>query len=181
MFKIEIDVGQMKTKRVLRTFVILMILSVNIGCDQISKTIVRQKLDYNEQIGLVNNYLTITKVENSGAFLSLGDSLSEPVRIILLIVIPIIVIGIAFIYLLLKYNLSNLTTLGICLIIGGGIGNMFDRVIYGTVTDFLHIDFIIFQTGVFNIADFSIMIGVFIVLIETYIKKQRSQKIKNTI
>jgi len=160
----------MKIKKVLRTLIILTILSSNIGCDQISKNIVRQKVDYNEQISLINNFLTLTKIENTGAFLSLGQSLPQPIKILLLTILPLLVLGLAFIYLLIKKNLSNLTIMGICFIVGGGIGNIYDRLIYGSVTDFLHMDFVIFQTGIFNMADVSIMTGTFIVLFESYFK-----------
>ena len=163
----------MKIKRILRTLVILTILSSNIGCDQISKSIVRQRIDYNEQISLVNNYLTLTKIENTGAFLSIGQSLPQPIKVLLLTILPLIVLGLAFIYLLTKKNLSNLTIMGICFIVGGGVGNIYDRLIYGSVTDFLHIDFVIFQTGIFNMADVSIMTGTFIVLLESYIKRTK--------
>ena len=60
---------------------LLAVLSSNIGCDQISKNIVRQKIAYNEQVSLVNDYLTLTKVENEGAFLSVGHSLPPPLKI----------------------------------------------------------------------------------------------------
>ena len=163
----------MKIKRILRTLVILTILSSNIGCDQISKSIVRQRIDYNEQISLVNNYLTLTKIENTGAFLSIGQSLPQPIKVLLLTILPLIVLGLAFIYLLTKKNLSNLTIMGICFIVGGGVGNIYDRLIYGSVTDFLHIDFVIFQTGIFNMADVSIMTGTFIVLFESYLKRTK--------
>jgi signal peptidase II len=161
----------MKIKTFLRTLVILTILSSNIGCDQISKNIVRQKIDYNEQISLLNNFLTLTKIENTGAFLSLGQSLPQPIKILLLTILPLVVLSIAFIYLLTKKNLPNLTIIGICFVVGGGIGNIYDRLIYGSVTDFLHIDFVIFQTGVFNMADVSIMTGTFIVICESYFRR----------
>jgi signal peptidase II len=158
----------MKVKRILRTLMILTILSSNIGCDQISKSIARQRVNYNEQISFMGNYLTLTKVENTGAFLSIGHSLSQPIRILLLIILPIIVLGLTFIYLLTKKGLSNLAVLGICCVVGGGVGNLYDRLIYGSVTDFLHVDFVLFQTGIFNMADVSIMTGVFVILFDSY-------------
>jgi len=39
----------------------------------------------------------------------------------------------------------------------------------------MHIDFVIFQTGVFNVADMSIMAGMFIILIDSYIKKEKAK------
>jgi signal peptidase II len=161
----------MKVKGILRILVILAILSTNIGCDQISKNIIRQRIDYNEQISLVSNYLTLTKVENTGAFLSVGNSLPQPMKMLLLTILPIVVLGLALVYLLTKKNLPDVTSLGICFIVGGGVGNIYDRIIYGSVMDFLHIDFVIFQTGIFNMADVSIMTGMFIVLFELYFKR----------
>ena len=143
-------------------------LSSNIGCDQISKSIVRQRINYNEQIGLMNNYVTLTRIENTGAFLSLGNSLPQPIRVLLLTILPLCVLGLTLIYLLTKRNLSNLTIVGICFVVGGGFGNIYDRIIYGSVTDFLHIDFLIFQTGIFNMADVSIVTGIFILLLNSY-------------
>ena len=51
-------------------------------------------------------------------------------------------------------------TIGLCSVAGGGIGNIFDRVMYGSVTDFLYVRVGIFQTGIFNFADVSITAGV---------------------
>lgn len=158
----------MRSKQILRTLLIVTMLSSNIGCDQISKSIVRQRINYNEQIGLMNNYVTLTRIENTGAFLSLGNSLPQPIRVLLLTILPLCVLGLTLIYLLTKRNLSNLTIVGICFVVGGGFGNIYDRIIYGSVTDFLHIDFLIFQTGIFNMADVSIVTGIFILLLNSY-------------
>jgi len=163
----------MKVKRILRALVILMILSSNIGCDQISKGIVRQRIDYNEEISLINDHLTLTKIENTGAFLSVGQSLPQPTKILLLTILPIVVLGLAFIYLLVKRGLSNLRILGMCFVIGGGFGNVYDRLVHGSVTDFVHIDLVIFQTGIFNMADVSIMTGMFVILLDSYFKRKK--------
>jgi len=156
----------MKVKRVLRTLVIVIILISNVGCDQISKNIVRKRIHYNEEISLMNNYLTLTKIENKGAFFSLGHSLPQPIKLLLLTILPMIALGLIFIYLLTKKNLTNTAIIGICFIIGGGAGNIYDRLVYGSVTDFLHIDFVIFQTAIFNMADVSIITGVFMIVID---------------
>ena len=157
----------MKVKRVLRTLVIVIILISNVGCDQISKNIVRKRIHYNEEISLMNNYLTLTKIENKGAFFSLGHSLPQPIKLFLLIILPMVALGLVFIYLLTKKNLTNTTMIGICFIIGGGAGNIYDRLVYGSVTDFLHIDFVIFETAIFNMADVSIMTCVFMIVLDT--------------
>ena len=156
----------MKVKSVLRTLAIFLALIMNVGCDQISKNIVRQRIDYDERIGLVNDYLTLTKIENRGALLGLGQSLPQPVKVLLLTVLPLASLGLALLYLLANRNLSKSMVVSICFIIGGGIGNIYDRVIYGSVTDFLHIDFVLFETAIFNLADVSIFTGVLVILFD---------------
>src|SRR6187455_3408310 len=158
----------MKAKRILRILAIVTILISNVGCDQISKNIVRKRIHDNEEIILMNNYLTLTKIENSGAFFSIGNSLPQPIKLLLLTILPMVALGLIFIYLLTKKNLTNTAIIGICFIIGGGAGNIYDRLVYGSVTDFLHIDFVIFQTAIFNMADVSIMAGVFAIVIDAF-------------
>jgi len=75
-------------------------------------------------------------------------------------------------FILTKTNLNRVILFGIILIVGGGAGNLYDRMVYGSVTDFMHINFVIFQTGVFNVADMSIMAGTFIILIHAWVKKK---------
>jgi len=147
-----------------------MVLITNIGCDQISKGIVRQKIGFNEQLGFLNHSLTLTRVENSGAFLSAGSSLPQPIKMILLTLLPIGVLGLLLVYVLTRRNLSNLSVMALCFVVGGGIGNIYDRFVYGSVTDFLHVNFGLFQTGIFNMADVSIMTGIFLVSLEAWFK-----------
>lgn len=168
----------MKINKTIRVLIILGLLVTGISCDRISKELVRQNIRYNEQIRLLDNYITLTKVENKGAFLSMGNALPESIRLIFLMILPMVVLGFALIYLFTVKDLPLVRIIGICLMIAGGIGNIFDRLVYGTVTDFLHIDFVIFQTGIFNLADFSIMTGMFIILIESYLNKQKHKAIK---
>ncbi|MES2827788.1 MAG: signal peptidase II [Bacteroidota bacterium] len=159
-------------KRLTRLSVLFIILC-NIGCDQISKTIVRNEVGYYENIKVLVDNITLTKVENSGAFLSMGSFLPAFMKIALLIVLPLMVMLTGMYYILVKEKLSRLMVFGSAFIIGGGIGNLYDRILFGSVTDFLHIDFVIFQTGIFNMADVSIMSGMLLILISVYRNKIR--------
>jgi signal peptidase II len=159
------------SRHLIRTISIVLLVLTNISCDQISKNLVRQNIQYYENINFLGNHVTLTKIENSGAFLSLGDSFSSPLKFILLSILPTISLTLGFLFMVTKKDLTKITLLALCLIIGGGIGNVYDRLVYGSVTDFLHIDFGFFQTGIFNLADVSIMIGMFIILIHAYFKR----------
>ena len=158
-------------KKLIRTLIILMIVGVNIGCDQVSKNMVRNQVQYYDNIELIGKHLTLTKVENAGAFLSLGAALPAVAKTIFLLALPIIALIIGLIFVLIKTDLSNQKLLGLCFIVGGGIGNLFDRWQYGSVTDFLHIQVGIFQTGIFNLADVFITLGAVIILIDEILLK----------
>ena len=161
----------MKKQHSLHYFFLLFMVLLNIGCDQISKHIVRQKIDYNENISIIDNHITLTKVENTGAFLSAGNDLPDVVRLVLLTILPLVVLGFGLYYLLSKKDLPIALQIGLCFLIGGGIGNIYDRIRFGSVTDFLHMDFGLFRTGIFNLADVSIMIGIGILFIQSFKKK----------
>lgn len=154
-----------------RNVLIFILLGVNVGCDQVSKSIVRQKIDYYEKISVIDNFVTLTKVENTGAFLGLGNHLPRMIYKILMIILPLLVLGYALYYLLTNTLLSKRFVVGLGLIIGGGLGNIYDRILYGSVTDFLHFNFVIFQTGIVNIADISVTAGFFILLYDYFVNK----------
>jgi len=159
----------MTTKSIIRIVLILLIITVNIGCDQFSKKIVKRSVLPYETIHVLNDHLTVTRVENSGAFLSAGDSMSKASKQIFLTLLPVIAMVLGLVYLFLKPVSGNMLV-GLCFVIGGGVGNLFDRILYGSVTDFLYLKFGIFQTGIFNMADVSIMAGMSVILLQFLLK-----------
>lgn len=163
----------MKSRHTFRLVLITFLLLLNIGCDQVSKNIARNNISEYEHISIIKDTFTLTKVENSGAFLSLGDQMPYIFRLIILTGLPLLFLGYGIFYLYNKSNLPLSFQIALCFLIGGGIGNLYDRIIYGSVTDFMHLNFKIFQTGVFNFADISIMIGVGILLIQSLMVRLR--------
>ncbi|WP_199140156.1 signal peptidase II [Pedobacter sp. ASV12] len=157
----------MPQRKNLKWILLLLLVALNVGCDQVSKNIVRQRIEYGETISLVKNYFILTKVENTGAFLSAGNELPTPIRFALLTLLPLAVLGYGLYYLTAKKDLHKMMQIGLSFLIGGGIGNVYDRILHGSVTDFMHMDFVIFRTGVFNVADLSIMTGIAILLIHS--------------
>lgn len=153
----------MKDFKFLRYTVFALLIMVNIGCDQISKSMVRDRLEYHEQIQLAGEHLLLTKVENSGAFLSIGDDFSPWAKNVLLNALPAIMM-LGLLFWLFQGRMELGMALGICCVIGGGIGNIFDRMTYGSVTDFLYIHVGFFRTGVFNFADVSITSGALFII-----------------
>ena len=143
-----------------RNIIILLIVIANIGCDQISKKIVRESVSPGDRIELINQNFLLMNVENNGAFLSVFSNASPLVKKITLLGLPTIMLIAVLFYLFLESKLPKVALIGWSFVIGGGIGNMYDRIKFGSVTDFLFIDLGgIFRTGVFNMADVSIMVG----------------------
>lgn len=162
----------MGVKKLIRAFTIVAIVSCHFACDQISKKVIRNRFEYEEEVSYFDRHFIITKIENTGAFLSLGDSLPSFFRVLLLTVLPSALLVFIIGYLVFKTQLPKLTVLSICFMLGGGLGNVYDRVLYGSVTDFLFLDLGLFRTGVFNMADVSITAGVGLMLLQSYLQRQ---------
>ena len=163
----------MKSNPLYRALIIILILAAVVGLDQISKSIVRKKIAEYQVINVIKNKVVLEKVENTGAFLSLGDSVSKPVRIIFLNVIPLVLVLAALGYVFMRPGINKTALSAIIFMVGGGLGNLYDRIAHGSVTDFIYIDLGGFlHTGVFNVADMFITAGISIILIQSWFKKK---------
>lgn len=169
----------MNTKGIIRVFVVLLITIANIGCDQVSKRIVRRNVAPDQTFSMLNDHLTVTHAENTGAFLSLGDAMPKTAKNILLSLLPLLALAFGFYYTITKRNISKTTMVALCFIMGGGAGNVFDRIVYGSVTDFLHIKVGIFQTGIFNLADLSIVTGTLLIILNSFFKKKKKDPVED--
>lgn len=164
----------MQNKNGMKKLGITLLVLLNIGCDQISKGVVRKNVSSRDYIQLINDNLILTKIENTGAMLGFGDSLPPILKIILLQVLPSMVLLILLYRILQKSNLNTWLIVAFTFVIGGGIGNLIDRVAYGSVTDFFQIRLGFFKTGIFNMADVSVTIGVLFILFLSFKTKKLS-------
>ncbi|WP_344929230.1 signal peptidase II [Aquimarina addita] len=164
----------MKINRKIRIILIVCIVLMNISCDQISKNIVRNTIDKNQRIEVFNDNLILTKVENTGAAYSIGSELPYTLKIILLQALPLLVLFFLLFKIIKETEYSKETIIGITFIVGGGIGNIYDRIIYRSVTDFLIMDLGFIKTEVFNMADVSVMIGSFIIMTSVLLNRKGS-------
>lgn len=125
--------------------------------DRITKTLVASQVAYGTEVPVLGHLVGITNVRNSGAAFGFAPAGAS----IFLIASVVVAIG------LVVYVVRNPGTswsdgvLG--LILGGTVGNGYDRIVYGTVTDFVNVHF----WPVFNVADSAISVGV-VLLIATY-------------
>ncbi|MEK6154270.1 signal peptidase II [Flavobacteriaceae bacterium 3-367] len=148
----------------LRKIPVVLLVLLNFACDQISKDIVREKVAPNDYIQIIEDNFILTNVENTGAMLGMGQDLPPVAKIVLLQLIPMVVLVGLLLGILRKQSLDRWSAFAFACVIGGGIGNLLDRIAYGKVTDFLHIRVGVLKTGIFNMADVSVTLGVLLIL-----------------
>ncbi len=152
----------MKNKKLL---IIVIVILLNIGCDQITKSIAREYLQGQGKVEVLGDFFILRYAENDGAFLSMGSNFPPALKFILLTLLPSIILILLLLYIIFKKNIPFIMMIGFCCILGGGISNIFDRVVYyGYVTDFLNFGIGNFRTGILNFADLSIVAGTIILL-----------------
>ncbi len=145
----------------------LAILAICVGCDQQTKLMAKEQLSYSQPIEYLDGTFKLIYAENTGAFLGLGDSLSPNLKYLFLVFIPTLVL---FLFAVTYFKASNSygQFIGMSLIVGGGIGNLMDRIAYGSVIDFMNISFGGLRTGIFNFADVAVSAGLILLLISLY-------------
>jgi signal peptidase II len=96
--------------------------------------------------------------ENTGAFLSLGSELPEWARTTLLRVGVALALA-TLVLIALKHQWSGVALAGASLTFAGGVSNLLDRILRGSVVDFMSIGVGSIRTGIFNVADIAIIVG----------------------
>jgi signal peptidase II len=127
--------------------------------DQVSKLIVARSIPLNDAVTVIPGFFRISHVLNPGASFSLFADVRSPlVRIGLLLFSVVVMAVIATILVRAKRDLSR-TNLGLSLILGGAMGNFLDRLLGGSVVDFLAFRIGTYHWPDFNLADTAIVTG----------------------
>jgi signal peptidase II len=120
----------------------------------LTKYIVRASIDEGKSIVVIDHFFKITHIENEGAAFGIMSGERR-----FLLVVPVIVIIVAL-FILIRHRtdekVGKISKAAILMVLSGGIGNLIDRIIFGTVTDML--SFSIFPP-VFNVADIFVTVG----------------------
>ncbi|WP_404452524.1 signal peptidase II [Virgibacillus necropolis] len=154
-------------------YVYYIIAGILVVIDQVTKWVVVKNMELYESITIIQDFFYFTSHRNKGA----AWGILQGKMIFFYIVTTIVVIGV--IYYMQKYAKNDkLLAISLTFVLGGAIGNFIDRIFRGEVVDFL--DFIIFgyDFPIFNVADSSLVVGVTLVLLATFIdeKKKKGNK-----
>ncbi len=121
----------------------------------------------NESSYYVNNYINFDLIWNIGIGFGLLSTTSTIVYNLVTILIALVI----FILFLVFITSKNLDKLIYALIIGGAAGNLYDRLIYKAVPDFIDIHYSNFHWFTFNVADIFITIGIIIFIVKGFLIK----------
>lgn len=142
---------------------ILIFTTIFFLIDISSKYIISKIVTLGNSIDIIKNFLRISYVKNTGAAFSILDGNTLFVTIIGIVIIIVII------WYLYKNKVNKMIDkIGYSLILGGSIGNLFDRVCYGYVRDFIDIQIGEYNYPIFNLADSFIVIGVILLFISAW-------------
>ncbi len=145
------------------------------GLDQFTKLLIRAQLSSWDTIRIVPGFLNIIHTENPGAAFSIFADASSGWRTFFLIALSTAALAVVATLLWRPSGHAResfLLRTGLALILGGALGNVFDRIVHGTVTDFVEVYFRDFRWPAFNVADSAITIGAALVLLEMLLHRR---------
>ena len=156
-----------RTKRFL---VLLLVLIACAGCDQATKSLAEQTLAGVPPQSYAGGLIHLAYTHNTGAFLGLGASLPPAARFwIFTVLVTLLLVGLLIFALRISEHTPLLVVVAIALVIGGGLSNLIDRLLNdGQVVDFMLIAVGPLHTGIFNVADVAIMVGLGLMVLASF-------------
>lgn len=153
-----------------------LLILVIILADQAAKYLVRMEMTLNQSIPLINGVFDLTYIHNYGAAFSILEG-----KQFLLIGITFLAVVAITVYIVRKRKTAHFTLLlGLSMIVGGGCGNLIDRILQGYVVDFLNIRF----WPIFNLADMAVVSGclllmIYLLWLEPKAARQKNQEMED--
>ncbi|HYL07499.1 MAG TPA: signal peptidase II [Candidatus Udaeobacter sp.] len=132
--------------------------------DRITKTVVAAQVAYGTEVPVIGHLVGITNVKNSGAAFGFAPAGAS------IFLVAAVVVSIGLVVYVFRNPGTTWNDAVIGLILGGTVGNGFDRVVHGTVTDFVNVHF----WPVFNVADSAISVGVVLLIASNFIRRPAS-------
>ncbi len=143
--------------------------------DRITKWAIAQTIPLEDVINIIPGFFRLTHLENTGAAFSLFADSPSPFRTTLLIVFSVAALAVVSVLLWKDRSVFHSGTLALSLILGGAVGNLWDRAFYGKVTDFLDFYIGVHHWPPFNVADSAIVVGALLLFMRMLRKDHHSQ------
>jgi signal peptidase II len=166
----------MTDHRAMRKYHLLIALFVLL-LDRATKWMIAKDIPLYDSRKLISGFFYLTHVENRGAAFSLFAQSPSAWKIAMLVLFSIVALVIVSTLLWRSSHTMATTGVGLGLILGGALGNLWDRLLSGRVVDFLLFYIGTYQWPAFNVADSAIVIGAGLLAIEILFAKSSERKV----
>jgi len=145
-----------------------------LAADRLTKNWVESHVPFGDGLPVIPRFLRISHWTNDGAAFSLfADSASPHTVRWMLISFSLIAAIVVLIAMIRMGSRFTLTTVGLALVFAGALGNVHDRILYGSVVDFIEVHIFTYHFPDFNVADSSIVTGACMLLLDSFLPKGR--------
>ena len=139
---------------------------VIVAVDQATKAMVKQALPLHDSVTIIPGFVDFTHVLNSGAAFGILNGVEFPFKTVLIAVIAMAALVGVGLYAASISHHQLVARVGLALILGGAAGNLIDRVLFGSVVDFVDVYWRNHHFWAFNVADSAISVGVAIMILD---------------
>lgn len=155
---------------------LLLFSALVIAADQLTKMWVTAHIRIGGAIPVIDHILRITHWTNDGAAFSLFAGTASPEKVRwALIAFTLVASLVIFAVLLRLGNRITLATVALALILGGALGNVHDRIVYGSVIDFIEVHIINYHWPDFNVADSSVVTGACLLFLDSMLPRKKRE------
>lgn len=152
---------------------LLTISAIIIFADRLTKTLVAARIPLGDAIPVIPHFLRISHWLNEGAAFSLFADTASPHTVRWALIAFSMVAALAVLIAMIRLgDRLTITTVALALIFAGALGNLHDRIVYGSVVDFIEVQIFSYHWPDFNIADSSIVIGACLLVLESLLPKK---------
>lgn len=147
---------------------LLAISALIVAADRITKDWVVAHIQLGGAIPVIDHVLRITHWTNEGAAFSMFADSSSPHGVRVGLIVFTLVAALAVLVGMIRLgDRITLTTIALALILGGALGNVHDRIAYGSVVDFIEVHIINYHWPDFNVADSAIVVGACLLFLDS--------------
>ena len=154
-----------------------LIAAVVLMLDRLSKMVIQKNIQLHDSIVIVPNFFRLTNVQNAGAAFGLGAESASEWTSFLLIAFSVAALVVVSALLWRNSHRISSTGVGLALIMGGALGNLWDRVANRVVVDFLDFYVSNYHWPAFNVADSAIVVGAMLLVTEILFAKTPEEQV----
>ncbi len=140
--------------------------------DRWTKWLVAQRIALFDSVTVVPGFFKITHLRNKGAAFSLFANAPDAWRTATLVIFSLVALVVVLVLLVKSSHRLSLQGVALSLILGGAVGNLWDRMVHGWVTDFLLVYYRQWEWPAFNVADSAICVGAVLLIGEMLFKRE---------